>query len=102
MRRPTLNETAAFDALLANRLITPNTGILAPSAYPDTYGPVNPIGTGTGPFVLTKEVPGQSLSLVNNPNYWGGEVKIDEVEVLLASAMSSSIPCWRRQAHLPI
>lgn len=75
-------KTAAFDALVPNRLTTPNTGILAPSAYTAASGPVNPFDTGTGPFILKKEVPDQSLSLVKNPNYWGGKVNIDEAEIL--------------------
>jgi peptide/nickel transport system substrate-binding protein len=75
-------KTAALDALVPNRLTTPNTGILAPSAYPAEYGPINPFDTGTGPFVLKNEVPDQSLSLVKNPNYWGGNVNLDEAEVL--------------------
>lgn len=75
-------KTAKKDALMPNRLTSPNTGILAPAAYTAANGPVNAFGTGTGPFILTKEVKEQSLSLVKNPKYWGGEVKLDEVKVL--------------------
>jgi peptide/nickel transport system substrate-binding protein len=75
-------KTASFDALVPNRLTSPNTGILAPSAYTAASGPINPFGTGTGPFTLSKEVPEQSLTLVKNPNYWDGKVNLDEVEVL--------------------
>ncbi len=75
-------KTADFDALVPNRLASPNTGILAPSAYIAESGPVDPFNTGTGPFILTKEVPDQSLDLVKNPNYWGGNVNIDEATVL--------------------
>ncbi len=74
--------TAELDVLLPNRLTSPNTGILAPSAYTAASGPINPFGTGTGPFILTKEVPDQSLTVVKNPNYWGGPVNLDEVEIL--------------------
>ncbi len=76
-------KTAKFDALLPNRLVSANTGILAPAAYTAASGPINPFGTGTGPFILTKEVPEQSSTLVKNPNYWRGEVKLDEIEMLL-------------------
>jgi peptide/nickel transport system substrate-binding protein len=75
-------KTAAIDTLLPNRLTTPNTGIMAPSAYTAESGPINPFGTGTGPFTLDKEVPEQSLSLVKNANYWGGQVKLDAIDVL--------------------
>lgn len=75
--------TATFDALVPNRLTSPTTGILAPSAYPDAPGPVDPFNTGTGPFILTEQVPEQSLTVVKNPEYWAGEVKLDKVTVLL-------------------
>ncbi len=75
-------KTAAVDTLLPNRLTTPNTGILAPAAYTAASGPVDPFGTGTGPFILKTSVPEQSLTLVKNPNYWGGPVALDEIEVL--------------------
>jgi peptide/nickel transport system substrate-binding protein len=74
--------TASFDALVPNRLTSPNTGILAPSAYIAESGPVDPFNTGTGPFILTEEVPDQSLTMAKNPNYWGGEVKLDKATVL--------------------
>jgi peptide/nickel transport system substrate-binding protein len=74
--------TATFDALVPNRLTSPNTGILAPSAYTAASGPVNPFNTGTGPFILTNEIPDQSLTVVKNSNYWGGNVNLDEVTIL--------------------
>jgi peptide/nickel transport system substrate-binding protein len=74
-------KTAKFDALVPNRLTAPFTGILAPQAY-STSEKIDPFGTGTGPFILKDEVPDQSLSLVKNPNYWGGAVALDEVQVL--------------------
>jgi peptide/nickel transport system substrate-binding protein len=75
-------KTATFDALVPNRLSSPNTGILAPAAYTAASGPVNVFNTGTGPFILTKEVPDQSLEVVKNPNYWGGKVNLDSATVL--------------------
>jgi peptide/nickel transport system substrate-binding protein len=75
--------TATFDSLVPNRLTSPNTGILAPSAYIAASGPIDPFNTGTGPFILTEEVPDQSLTVVKNPDYWGGEVKLDSATVLL-------------------
>jgi peptide/nickel transport system substrate-binding protein len=75
--------TADFDALLPNRLTSPTTGILAPQAYIAASGPIDPFGTSTGPFILTKSVPEESLTVVKNPNYWGGPVNLDEVTVLL-------------------
>lgn len=77
-----LIHTASLDTLMPNRLTSPNAGIMAPSAYTAESGPVDPFGTGTGPFVLAKSVPEQSLTLAKNPNYWGGKVNLDEIEVL--------------------
>ena len=74
--------TTAFDALLPNRLTSPVTGILAPSAYTAETGPVNPFNTGTGPFILTEEVAQQSLTVVKNPEYWGGPVNLDKATIL--------------------
>jgi peptide/nickel transport system substrate-binding protein len=72
--------TAEPDALLPERLTSPNAGILAPAAYLGD-GPTDPLGTGTGPFVLTEDVPEQRVTLQKNPNYWGGAVALDQVEV---------------------
>lgn len=74
--------TASIDTLMPNRLTSPNTGIMAPSAYTATSGPIDPFGTGTGPFILSEEIPEQSLTLAKNPQYWGGKVNLDEIEVL--------------------
>ncbi len=76
-------QTAVEDTLVPNRLTSPNTSILAPSAYIADSGPIDPYNTATGPFILTEEVPEQSVTLVKNPNYWGGTVNLDEVTVLL-------------------
>ncbi|HET8998811.1 MAG TPA: ABC transporter substrate-binding protein [bacterium] len=68
--------TGAPDTLLPNRLFSYNTCILAPSAYKAGAQP-NPLGTGTGPFVLTQAAQ-DVLKLMKNKNYWGGPVTIDE------------------------
>ncbi|MCU1492295.1 MAG: hypothetical protein JWO62_59 [Acidimicrobiaceae bacterium] len=41
---------------------------------------VNPVGAGAGPFILQSFVPGQSLTLVRNPDYWGGKVHLDKIQ----------------------
>ena len=73
-------KTNVEDALMANRLISPSFGILAPSAY-ETTSP-SAFGTGTGPFVLNKVVPEQSAELVKNETYWNGSVQLDGATVL--------------------
>ncbi len=67
------------DVLLAYRMASPNTGILAPSAYEGDQ--INIEGTCTGPFEAVEEVKGQSLSLERNENYWGGTPALATAEV---------------------
>lgn len=73
--------TAEPDVLIPNRLTSPNTGILAPSAYASGTT-VDAFGTGTGPFILVDEVPDQSVTLERNDNYWGGAVNLEGATVL--------------------
>lgn len=72
--------TSEPDAVLPLRFTSPNSGILAPSAYSDGAEP-SPFGTGTGPFELVEEVRDQRLVLEANDDYWGGAVPLAEVEV---------------------
>ncbi|MDQ2788719.1 MAG: ABC transporter substrate-binding protein [Actinomycetota bacterium] len=72
------------DPILPLRLSSPNTAILAPSAYRST-GPPGPIRTGTGPFVLTDVQAAQSATLVRWECYWGPRAA-------LASAQARFIP----------
>jgi peptide/nickel transport system substrate-binding protein len=69
------------DSLMPNRLSSVNVCILAPSAY-KADGGIDPVSTGTGPFVLAEEIPEQSIRVVRNENYWGGPVALDEATVL--------------------
>lgn len=69
----------APDPLVPLRLANPNAGILAPKAYEGEQ--INIKGTCTGPFTVTGEVPGQSLTLEANKDYWGGDVTLDSAEV---------------------
>jgi peptide/nickel transport system substrate-binding protein len=65
--------------LVPYRMAAPNTGILSPAAYGD--GKVNPVGTCTGPFVITQSVPQQSITLKRNDAYWGGKVALANAEI---------------------
>ena len=71
--------TPAPDPMVPLRFASPNSGILAPQAYSGSQIDIK--GTCTGPFTVTKEVPGQSLSLTANKSYWGGKPKIASAEV---------------------
>ncbi|MGA9748467.1 MAG: ABC transporter substrate-binding protein [Nocardioides sp.] len=67
------------DPLVPLRVANANAGILAPKAYEGKQ--IDIVGTCTGPFTVTEEVPAQSLSLEANEGYWGGEVALDTAEV---------------------
>ncbi|PVG83224.1 peptide ABC transporter [Nocardioides gansuensis] len=67
------------DPLVPLRVANANAGILAPKAYEGRQ--IDIVGTCTGPFTVTEEVPQQSLSLEANADYWGGEVTLDSAEV---------------------
>ncbi|MDT4941131.1 MAG: peptide/nickel transport system substrate-binding protein [Pseudonocardiales bacterium] len=40
---------------------------------------------GAGPFMVSKFTPGSELSLVRNPNYWGGDVPLDGIKFTYAT-----------------
>lgn len=62
--------TGERDPLLPQRLSSPQLSILAAKAYGDD-GVVNPVGTGTGPFVLTRVEGTSSAHLDRYDAYWG-------------------------------
>jgi peptide/nickel transport system substrate-binding protein len=64
--------TADTDPLLPHRMSSPQLSILAAKAYRD--GIVDPVGAGTGAFVLTAVDGTVSASLDRNDDWWGGEV----------------------------
>lgn len=61
--------TTEPSVILPVRMASPNTGILAPSAF--AGGSVNLVGTCTGPFTITAATP-MSLEVKRNDAYWGG------------------------------
>jgi peptide/nickel transport system substrate-binding protein len=67
------------DVLLASRLATPSTGILAPKAYEAKQMDIQ--GTCTGPFEVVEEVPQQSLSIERNEDYWDGTPALATAEI---------------------
>lgn len=72
--------TPQFDPLLPQRLSSPQLAILSRAAY-DGQGHVSPIGTGSGPFVLT-QVDGTSKAHLNRFDaYWGEHAKSAGIDV---------------------
>ncbi|OZC49491.1 ABC transporter substrate-binding protein [Rhodococcus sp. WWJCD1] len=71
--------TDNVDPLVPQRLSSPQLAILAPEAY--STGSSDPIGTGTGPFVL-KAVNGTSTATLDRyENYWGEPAKVSGIDV---------------------
>ncbi|WP_156724240.1 ABC transporter substrate-binding protein [Streptomyces apocyni] len=65
--------TGEPDPLVPQRLSSPQLSILAAKAYRGKT--VNPVGTGTGAFVLKKAGGTSSATLDRNEDYWGGRAK---------------------------
>ena len=73
-------QTAAPNPLVPIELSTAQSSILSSAAYLGG-GKINPINTGTGPFVMTVSNLPQGIGLKANPSYWGGGVKLSSAEV---------------------
>ncbi len=67
-------ETNGTCAPLISSLVDPIMSIVSPKAENLDTEPV-----GTGPFKFVSFEPGTSLELEKNPDYWGGEAKVDRV-----------------------
>ncbi|HEX7094548.1 MAG TPA: ABC transporter substrate-binding protein [Acidimicrobiales bacterium] len=66
---------SGFPTLLAREV-----GMIASPAAVQAAGQnfaTAPGPAGAGPFMLSSFKPGESIELVKNPNYWGGEVYLD-------------------------
>lgn len=68
------------DPLLTHRLASPQLSILAERAY-EEGGVVNPVGSGTGPFVLTDVTGTTSASLDRYDEYWGDVAQLAGIDV---------------------
>ncbi|MER6208566.1 ABC transporter substrate-binding protein [Streptomyces sp. NPDC001642] len=63
--------TNSPDPVLPLRLAGPALAVLSPKAY-EGNGRVDPVGTGTGPFELTKVTGSTAATLDRFDDYWGG------------------------------
>ncbi|GHF44409.1 ABC transporter substrate-binding protein [Streptomyces griseosporeus] len=66
--------TRAPDPILPLRLSSPSLAVFSPKAY-DRQGRVDPAGTATGPFVLTKVTGATAATLDRHDDYWGGRAQ---------------------------
>ena len=69
-------ETNGVYAPLIPSLVDPIMSIVSPSIVDADKQPV-----GTGPFKFVSSEPSTSLELEKNPDYWGGEVKVDRINI---------------------
>ena len=75
--------TVEPDYLMPSRFATRPTAALSPVAYQERGdGPPNPIGTGTGPFVIEGDISIESIKYVRNEDYWDGIANLSAGETL--------------------
>ena len=86
--------TAAPDPVLAQRLSSPELAVLAAAAYADPASP-DPLGTGTGPYVLEELDGTNGAHLKANAEYWGGAPASDGVDVRFVSEGISRVNALR-------
>lgn len=72
--------SATPDPLIPQRLSSPQLAILAAKAY-GANGVVNPVGNGSGPFVLTNVTGTSSATLERFDHYWGGKARASGIDV---------------------
>ncbi|MFG2550095.1 ABC transporter substrate-binding protein [Streptomyces sp. NPDC048581] len=72
--------TKTADPVLPLRLASPALGILSEKAYAKD-GTVSPIGTGTGPFEITKLTGKTKATLNRYDGHWGGKAKASGIDV---------------------
>ncbi|MFF7284917.1 ABC transporter substrate-binding protein [Streptomyces griseorubiginosus] len=70
--------TRTADPVLPLRLSSPNLAVFAPKAY--TAAHVDPVGTATGPFALTRVTGSASAALDRFDDYWGGRAQASGVD----------------------
>jgi peptide/nickel transport system substrate-binding protein len=66
--------TKTSDPVLPLRLSSPGLAVFAPKAYAED-GAVDPVGTASGPFALTKVTGSASAALDRFDDYWGGRAQ---------------------------
>ncbi|MET9957164.1 ABC transporter substrate-binding protein [Streptomyces sp. NPDC006339] len=71
--------TAQDDPLVPQRLSSPQLSILAAKAYKGRT--VDPVGAGTGPFVLVRADGTATATLDRYDRYWGGRAKAAGIDV---------------------
>jgi len=74
--------TAAPDPLMPQRLSSPQLVILSPAAYPSSAdGAIDPVGHGTGAFILKQANGSSGATLERNDKYWGKKAAAPGIDV---------------------
>ena len=74
--------TAAPDPLMPQRLSSPQLVILSPAAYPSSAdGVIDPVGHGTGAFILKQANGSSGATLERNDKYWGTKATAPGIDV---------------------
>ncbi|WP_109004133.1 ABC transporter substrate-binding protein [Streptomyces rishiriensis] len=74
--------TAAPDPVLPLRLSSPSLAVLSPKAYgKGKKDAVDPVGTATGPFEITRVTGASAAALDRFDGYWGGRAQSSGVDV---------------------
>ncbi|WP_371788820.1 ABC transporter substrate-binding protein [Streptomyces griseoaurantiacus] len=76
--------TATADPVLPQRLTSPGLTVFSPKAY-GRSGTVNPVGTATGPFRLTRITGDTAASLDRFDGYWGGRAQASGIDARFVS-----------------
>ncbi|WP_282697230.1 ABC transporter substrate-binding protein [Streptomyces sp. CC208A] len=71
--------TGTADPALPLRLSNPNLAVFSPKAY-EKKGTVNPVGTATGPFTLTRITGDTAATLDRFDDYWGGRAQAPGID----------------------
>ncbi|KUO05577.1 ABC transporter substrate-binding protein [Streptomyces caeruleatus] len=71
--------TGAADPVLPQRMSSPSLAVFSPKAY-DKQGGVDPAGTATGPFELTRIIGTTAAALDRFDGYWGGRAQAPGID----------------------
>ncbi|GGN32108.1 ABC transporter substrate-binding protein [Streptomyces fuscichromogenes] len=76
--------TTVADPVLPLRLSNPGLAVFSPTAY-GKNGKVNPVGTATGPFELTRITGDTAAALDRFDDYWGGRAQASGIDAKYVS-----------------
>ncbi|MFJ9559006.1 ABC transporter substrate-binding protein [Streptomyces fuscichromogenes] len=76
--------TSVADPVLPLRLSNPALAVFSPAAYGEN-GKVNPVGTATGPFELTRITGDTAAALDRFDDYWGGRTQASGIDATYVS-----------------